>query len=390
VIRGLRRSAFLTGPRLAHRDPTASSTMLDEALRLGARFLARRQGRNGVWKGFRLPPGAATSWLTAHVAYVVEDVDALSDACRRASDFLEAVGPAQGGWAYNGNVGVDVDSSAQALLVLGRFARPVPEFLVDALLAAQLPSGGFPTYAARGRAPTGWNVAHEDVTALAAESLRRRGFHSQAERATHWLSARDADPTFASYWWTGPAYGIWVRARTGVRSVELCDAAARLLSTEWTTPELAHGLAAGLLIGGADPAMLAGAVLQLLRTQLADGSWPCSACLRVTDPTEVETALKLRGRCYADGTRIFSTSHALAALQAVRGRLELADAYGTEVVPPMARPWPGTTTDALPRTEVTSRLGEPPGRFGSAAGPPVLGSASQLSDNPTFQIFSSE
>jgi hypothetical protein len=317
----MRRSAPVLRPRLAHGDPTASSTTLHEALRLGVGFLERRQGRNGVWKGFRLPPGAATSWLTAHVAYVVEDVGALSDACRRASDYLEAVGPAAGGWAYNGNVDVDVDSTAQALLVLQRFARPLPEFLVDALLRAQLPDGGFPTYVVRGRAPTGWNVAHEDVTALAAESLRRRGFHSQAARATAWLRTRDATQTFASYWWVGAAYGVWVRARTGLRSIGLSRAAAELVSTSMTTPELAQAVAAASMLPGTDRAALVGAARRLLSTQLADGSWTCSASLRLTDPTELDVGPDLRGRRYADGTRTFSTAHALAALQAVRRRL---------------------------------------------------------------------
>jgi hypothetical protein len=305
-------------PRLAHRDPSVSSASIAEALRLGAGFLARRQRRDGVWKGFRLPPGAATAWLTAHVAYLVERVPSLAGPCRRAAGYLEAVGPAAGGWGYNRRVGVDVDSTAQALLVLQRFERSVPEFLVDGLLAAQLTEGGFPTYVARGGAATGWSVAHEDVTAFAAESLRVRGFHAQAANANAWLRARDAAPTFASYWWVGPAYGVWVRARTGLRSDELRDAATALVSTSRTTPDLAQGLAAASRLDGGDPATIDRAVLQLLRTQLRDGSWPCSPCLRVTDPTEMKAAPDLRGRCYADGTRIFSTAHAVAALQAAR------------------------------------------------------------------------
>jgi hypothetical protein len=308
--------------RLAHREPIASSVIVDDALQLAARFLARRQQRNGAWKGFLLPPGAATTWLTAHVAYVLADVVSLADACRRASRYLEAVGPAAGGWGYNGDVGVDIDTSAQALLVLDRFTRPVPEFLVDALLAAQLPQGGFPTYVANGVATTGWNIAHEEVTALAAESLRRRGFHLQAARATTWLRACDATPTFASYWWVGSAYGVWVRARTGLRGADLQAAAAELLAGSRTTPELAQALAAASLLGGTDQATLIGGLRQLVSMQLADGSWPCSACLRVTDPTEIEVGPDLRGRRYADGTRIFSTAHALAALQAACATLQ--------------------------------------------------------------------
>jgi hypothetical protein len=222
-----------------------------------------------------------------------------------------------GGWAYNGKVDVDCDSSAQALLVLGRFAQPVPEYLIDALRAAQHADGGFSTFAARGLPPSGWNVAHEDVTALAAEALRRRGFHSQAVDAAAWLDARDADHTFASYWWAGAAYGVWVRARTGLRTAELQAAAAQLLATSTSTPDLAQALAACALLCDDDRAALSAGTQRLMRMQLSDGSWPCSACLRVTDPAELEAGLDLRGRCYADRTRIFSTAHAVAALHAV-------------------------------------------------------------------------
>jgi hypothetical protein len=51
---------------------------------------------------------------------------------------------------------------------------------------------------------------------------------------------------------------------------------------------------------------------------LGDGSWPCAPCLRVTDPHEHVTHPHLRGTCYADGRRIFSTAHAVAALASVQ------------------------------------------------------------------------
>lgn len=288
--------------------------MIDAALRLGTRFLIRRQRRSGLWKGFLLPPGASTTWLTAHVAFVVEDVPSLTEVCRRAAFYLEANGPPAGGWGYNGDVAVDADSTAQALLVLQRFGRLVPEFLIDTLLAAQLAHGGFTTYAASSGYVTGWNAPHEDVTALAAEALRRRGLHAQARSAVAWLRQRDAAATFASYWWHGAAYGVWARTRAGLQSVALSEAAAKILATSQTTPELAHALAAASLIGALDRRTLKEAVLRLLKCQLSDGSWPCEACLRVTDRTEMATAPQLRGPCYSDDRRIFSTAHAVAAL----------------------------------------------------------------------------
>ena len=62
---------------LAHPHPSLQRDDVEHALELGVRFLKRRQGADGTWKGFLLPPGAATSWLTAHVAFVVEAVPAL-------------------------------------------------------------------------------------------------------------------------------------------------------------------------------------------------------------------------------------------------------------------------------------------------------------------------
>ena len=301
---------------LAHRDPDATPATIDDALRLGARFLASRQRRNGVWKGFLLPPGASTTWLTGHVAFVVEDVPVLTEACRRAANYLEATGLTAGGWGYNRDVAVDADSTAQALLVLRRFGRPIPEFLVDALLAAQLPHGGFTTYAASGGPVSGWNAGHEDVTALAAEALRRLALHDRERAARTWLSERDAATTFASYWWPGAGYGVWARARAGLSSSELRRTAARILAHDQATPQGAFALAAASIMGAADPVTRSKAALYLLRSQHADGSWPCAPCLRVTDPSEIEAGYNLRGCCYADETRVFSTAHAIAALNA--------------------------------------------------------------------------
>ena len=291
---------------LAHPGPKLDAPSLVRAVRLGVSFLQRRQRPDGVWKGFLLPPGAATSWLSAHVAWVVEDVPALEDACRRAAGYLVAIGPDDGGWGYNRRVGVDSDSTAQALLVLDRFGREVPGFLVHGLLRARQADGGFATYAPRGGTPSGWQTSHPDVTAVAVEALRRHGHPMQAPRR---LDAAG----FASYWWAGPEYGLWVRARTGIRTPALEAAVRKALRERQPTPQAAQVLAAALAFG-VEREHLRPTALHLLATQLADGSWPCSPCLRVTDPGELETRADLRGKIYADERRIFSTAHAVAAL----------------------------------------------------------------------------
>ena len=301
----------------------ADDAILRHALELGVSFLRRRQNRNGVWKGFRLPPGPATSWLTAHVAWVCEDVPELHGACRRAALHLERVGPDDGGWGHNRRVGIDSDSTAQALLVLDRFRRPVPDFLLEALLRAQLPGGGVATYAPGAGATGGWHTAHPDVTVVAVEALRRYEFAQAAERALDWVEAETLRSGFASYWWPGPEYGLWVRAKAGiVHDPRTAGAVTAALADTRPAPHGAQLLAAALALGREEEPepLVETAAAQLLRTQLVDGSWPCSPCLRVTDPRETETRADLRGRVYADGRRVFSTAHAVAALQALVDR----------------------------------------------------------------------
>ena len=168
----------------------ADDAILRHALKLGVWFLRRRQNRNGVWKGFRLPPGPATSWLTAHVAWVCEDVPELHGACRRAALHLERVGPDDGSGATTGK-GRRSTATAPRRHCSSWTAsrRPVPDFLLEALMRAQLPGGGVATYAPAPARPGGWHTAHPDVTVVAVEALRRYGFAQAAERALDWVEA---------------------------------------------------------------------------------------------------------------------------------------------------------------------------------------------------------
>ena len=131
---------------LLHERADVTASRLDAAIARGGRFLLRQQRADGSLRGFLLYPGASTTWLTAHVAFVLADVPELEPLCRRAARFLQCVGPDDGGWGYNRRVAVDCDSSAQALLVLLAFSLPFEPFLIRNLAAAQLPAGGFPTY----------------------------------------------------------------------------------------------------------------------------------------------------------------------------------------------------------------------------------------------------
>jgi hypothetical protein len=155
------------------------------------------------------------------------------------------------------------------------------------------------------------------VTIIVIETLRRYGHAELAQAALNWLDTPGAEPTFASYWWLGPQYGLWARARTGLHSPRLAQAVATAFADARSTPQIAQTLAASLALNVARRPLEAEATLQLLGTQLSDGSWPCSPCLRATEPSETETRPTMRGQCYADQRRIFSTAHAVAAIHAV-------------------------------------------------------------------------
>jgi hypothetical protein len=300
-------------------DPTEQ---VRRALRRGCRFLERQQATNGRLRGFLLPPGASTTWITAHVAFVVEDVPALAELRAHAARFLARVGPADGGWGYNRRVGIDVDSTAQALIVLQRERVEVPDFLSRVLLAAQDRAGGFPTYPPAGLggvAQHGWQRPHLDVSLMASLWLRRNGrFPKRLERCSKWICAevsRTGVP--ASYWWPGPAYGLWAMARAGVPGVHLGETVAAACRGAREAPHVSMALVSALR-HNVDPSTIGLTIARLLRLQLDDGSWPCAPCLRVTSPDCTASGGDAPGPVYADHWRVLSTAHSVAALHAAR------------------------------------------------------------------------
>jgi hypothetical protein len=322
VEQGLESLRYLT-TGLAHGDVAVDRMLIRRSIELGVRYLKARQRKDGSWRGFLLHPGAATSWLTAHVAFVVENIPALAPECRRAAMFLARSGANDGGWGYNRRVAVDCDSTAQAIIVLHRFALRIESFLLKALVSAQLPSGGFPTYPSNGEAAGGWNREHPEVSAVVLLALRRCGvFEVNADRCERWLRSQTHHGLIKSYWWTGEHYGLWVQSRTGLLTSEANDAVRRAFLRTQATPQLAMALNASLVLSMRCEAWLGG--VRLIRCQLTDGSWPCSACLRVTNPLHVSPGLDAPGPVARDETRILSTAHALGALQLMLAKHALA------------------------------------------------------------------
>jgi hypothetical protein len=266
-----------------------------------------------------LLPGASTHWLTAHVALVLEEVEGAESICSSAARYLASALEGRGACGYNGRVGWDCDSTAQALMAVHRFGLPLPASSLDLLLAAQRRDGGFPTYSsALDMAPTGWHSSHADVTAIVLMAMRRLSAPpASLERAEAWLRAHGPQGLLISYWWPHPAYGLWTQARSGFEAGAAARSAVALLGEGTGEPWLAMLLAAAA--GERSPSIEASKA-RLLRGQRVDGSWPCAPCLRVTDPRCDVATQSNPGRSYADRRRIFSTAHAVAALARLERR----------------------------------------------------------------------
>jgi hypothetical protein len=287
-----------------------------QSVRLGLEFLERAQRSDGLWRGFMLMPGASSDWISAHVAYLLEDIGEARDMCGRAAAALLTHGFQRPGWGYNPRVGIDSDSTAQAIIVLQRAGQEIQSTWVERLLAARREGGGFATFVATGpdRQPrTWWEMPHADVTLIVLEALRRLEVNGDECRSAHeWLSGRAADGVLPAYWWTDPAYSLWAQAKARFEPAATSAAAGRLLDGEQRPVYLAMLVAARLAYGGFSE-RLEPAVARLSRARLSDGSWPCAPCLRTTR-ADHRGGFDAPGPVYADRYRVFSTAHAVAAL----------------------------------------------------------------------------
>jgi hypothetical protein len=326
MVSGLRDRVDEWRFRLEHRaggrlfrGNTVSAAAIDHAIAMGSDFLARHQSGDGALRGFLLLPGVSTSWITAHVAFVAEDVPELATVRSRAASFLAAVGAADGGWAWNRRSRLDIDSTAQALLVLHRHSIAFDSTLVDTVLASQTPSGGFPTFDAALDESGGWQAPHPEVTAVVLELFRRLQIDGPlVDKANDWLALQLEDGLLPSYWWEGWLYGLFIQARTNCLTGGALVRARQLASWVRLIPDLPMVLAAALADPGPDPETMSAALLRVLRAQNGDGSWNCCRTLRVTHPAWTRATILAPGRSYRDRRRVFSTAHSVAALHAAR------------------------------------------------------------------------
>jgi hypothetical protein len=303
---------------LAQVDGVDIGEALAESIRAGLGYLGSTQRSDGLWRGFMLAPGASTDWVSAHIAMLLEGLpQAQAQALReRAGASLLESGRRRPGWGYNRRVGIDSDSSSQAIIVLHSLGHEIEPAWVERLLATQDDEGGFGTFASTrpDRLPrTWWEMPHADVTLIVIEALARLERNAEERRhAGEWLSGQAADGVLPAYWWTSPAYSLWAQARAGFEPAVTARVAGEQLNAEQRPVYLAMLIQAALAEGEwSEP--LDGAVRRLMGERFADGSWRCAPCLRTTRADHAG-GFDAPGPVHADRYRVFSTAHAIAAL----------------------------------------------------------------------------
>ncbi|MAG35383.1 MAG: hypothetical protein CL878_03930 [Dehalococcoidia bacterium] len=238
-------------PQPDSKTPTVTVDAVSRAIGHGAAFIHHSQHTDGSFRGWFLPqPGAAISWPTAHAALVLDDVPELESVCHAAAMYLHAAGLQHQGWGYNDLVRNDLDTTAQALIVLHRHGLSPPLLALWMVVQAQAPSGGFPTFApsAPGQTPRNSSeLPHADVTLLVVHMLQRLGVQADArERALAWLATQEATGTLPAFWWSSPVYSLWAQTFAGLATEMTWRIAHALLDHLSTQPYLAMVLRAAL------------------------------------------------------------------------------------------------------------------------------------------------
>lgn len=357
----------------------ATAEPLDTTLTAGIGFLDRARSDDELWSDFQTLAGSSTEWVSAFVLYSLRrrrpEPDPLA---------LRALWRGQrpsGGWAYNGEVPPDCDSTAWVLLALGcRYLRPSAVLRAQSYLLRHQDAGtgGFATYTpedcidryigADAFMVHGWTSPHGCVTAVAVQALLATGASrrhpSAVDRAVEYLLRREDDGAWRSHWWTGMAYGTYHALRALALSRRLTPAVAdrakrRLVATQhadggWSprgsgsgeTFETAFSALALMLVASPEDGDAARtAAAWLISRQCADGSWPAKPILQIPSPPERDpapedawredalgTGVRLR-----DGSRVFTSAaavcclltfsqHGLACRTGSSGRVELLGA----------------------------------------------------------------
>jgi hypothetical protein len=277
-------------------------------------FLLAAQDADGAWRDFNLLPGQAEAWTTAYVGQrLLTILGPRHPALAAAVRFLERAHEPGGGWGYNRRCPPDADSTAVAILFLETAGAPAAPVDFAALARFQHESGGFRTY--QRKIDDGWGLPHPEVTATAlrALSLRLPSDHHRIRSGLAWLERRLSERA-AAYWWPSPLYLALEVERLRSRFPQLSPPAMAAPTAEIAF-ERALACERALLRREGSASAHARALLAL---QSADGGWPSTPILRVTDRRARDGAEPpaLASPVRADHRRSFVTATALSAVTA--------------------------------------------------------------------------
>jgi squalene cyclase len=286
------------------------------------RYLVGRQGRDGFWRDYELPPGASTEWVTAFVGYALLGA---RSACAHTDSFSRALSALRSscrpsGWGYNAAVATDADTTAWAVRSFVRAHAELPIEPISCLEAYVGPGGGARTFVCGPRYGR-WTIEHVDVTAVLGLAMKEAGASGSAlERVRRWtLDQRNGDGLWTSFWWTFDAYAtarvLEFLAGTGGIPGDVVEA-SRCYVEQRRDSATAMETANLLMISSRAGACPDAWISSLLGRQRSDGGWPPSRVLKVPNQktaSEDESA-------FEDGNGLMSTAMAVMALTEILGK----------------------------------------------------------------------
>jgi squalene cyclase len=306
--------------------PIALHSAIDRA----TGFLISRQGSDGCWSDWDLPPGRADAWTTAYIGGKLSRLRCQQrlrtlEPTANAARWLVAHEWSDGGWGYNRSVASDADSTAWAILLLDAEGVVVRSRAGECLARFQRPDGGFSTYP-NDEGLQFWGHSHADVTAVAAQATLRCGSAERLAHALRYLRAqRRANGLWNSYWWVTPLYAtaacLHLLTVAGATTQELAVTRCGLESVVPANP-FETALLLDALLHVCDRRAVANhevgvrtLVTLLLDWQMPDGSWPSEPALRVPDRNCATPWSQVNaGMLYADPERLFTSATVLQSL----------------------------------------------------------------------------
>lgn len=287
---------------------------------LGIDYLTQLQSNDGSWRDYRLPVGESDQWVTAFTGVGMARAaralgsDKAAGAAERALQYLINAQKYQAGWGYNGETGIDADSTAYAIQLFRELGCPVAAENEACLRSHFRDDGGVCTY----RQNSGWGVSHPDVTASAALALDDNELAGmKPSLAAYCRQSFIADIGWPTYWWKNHIYSTWLmlelHQRLGVAAPPLGSLMSVAIDSVF---DLAWGVGVLKQLDYPD-AVLARPLALLCAMQEPCGKWPGAANLRVTDPDCYTPWIVPQGDYYVDHSGTISTAAALTVLSRI-------------------------------------------------------------------------